>query len=80
MTYACAFLLVVALTAIVNACYAKYTLAVGARHGIATASWSAGITLTTALVVVFYVQDRSYIVAAMLGAFAGTFLTVRSAR
>jgi hypothetical protein len=60
----------------VDACWTYYTLAVQDKKALQSGLWSVGIMLTGSLVTVSYIEDRTYIVAAAIGAFAGTYYTV----
>lgn len=54
-----------------------YFIEVEARRPAQAGAWSALIILFGAFTAVNYMQDRRLIVAAMIGAFLGTYLTVR---
>lgn len=71
------FLLVMGLMTLVDLCWAKYTLAMQDKHPLRSGLWSVGIMLCGALVTVNYVGDKTLIIAAALGAFIGTFFTVK---
>lgn len=74
------FVLVMGLMAVVDLCWAKYTLAMQEKHPMRSGLWSVGIMLCGSLVTVNYVGDKTLITAAAIGAFAGTFYTVRHNR
>lgn len=80
MSYGLKFAVVMVLMMLVDACWAKYTLAMQKKHPLQSGLWSVGIMLCGALVTVNYVGDKSLIVAAAIGAFIGTFLTVKHDR
>ena len=77
MSYPERFLLVVALMTIVDMCWAKYTMEMQRRHATLAGLWSVGIMLCGSLVTVNYIDDKTLIIAAAIGAFLGTYLTVR---
>lgn len=80
MDYVGKFLLVMVLMILVDACWAKYTLAMQKHHPMASGLWSVGIMMCGALVTVNYVGDKTLIIAAAIGAFIGTYFTVRHSR
>lgn len=57
-----------------------YFIEVEARRPAQAGVWSALIILFGAFTAVNYMQDRRLIVAAMIGSFLGTYLTVRYKR
>lgn len=79
-TYWLKFALVAGLMALVDMCWAKYTLAMQDKHPMRSGLWSVGILLCGAFVTVNYVGDKSLILAAALGAFIGTYYTVRHSK
>lgn len=76
MDYAIKFATVMGLMILVDACWAKYTLAMQEKHPMRSGLWSVGIMLCGAFVTVNYIGDRSLIAAAALGAFIGTYIAV----
>jgi lipid-A-disaccharide synthase-like uncharacterized protein len=70
------FLLVVLLMAVVDVCYARYTLEMVAKRAMPAALWSGSIMACGSFVTVNYVHDRTFIFAAILGAFIGTYYTI----
>jgi hypothetical protein len=68
LTYALQFATVAALMALVE---------VGKRRAMRSALWASAIMACGSFVTVSYVGDRSLIVAAILGAFVGTYFVVR---
>ena len=60
--------------------WAKYTLAVAFLKPVLSGIYSAVIILMGAVTVVAYVEDRSMLIPAMLGAFVGTYYTIKRAR
>lgn len=62
---------------LVDACWAKYTLAMQRKAALSSGLWSVGIMLCGAFVTVNYIGDKTLIVAAALGAFIGTFVAVK---
>lgn len=74
------FFVVMGLMALVDLCWTKYTLAVTNKRALLSGAWSVGIMLCGAFVTVSYMQDRSYLVAAVIGAFAGTYFAVKHSK
>jgi len=75
MDYALKFLLVMGLMVLVDACWAGYTLAMQKKHPLQSGLWSVGIMLCGAWVTVNYMEDRTLLLAAVIGAFVGTYGT-----
>jgi hypothetical protein len=78
--YAGKFALVMFLMILVDACWAKYTLAMQRKDAMLSGLWSVGIMLCGALVTVNYVGDKTLIVAAAIGAFIGTYFAVKHSK
>lgn len=57
-------------------CWTKFFMKVAEKKAIPAGIWSASIILFGAVVTTEYVHDRTLIIAAMLGAFIGTAITV----
>ena len=70
-------LLVFVATAIADALWARYIVAIGKDAPASAATLSAGIVLVNALAVVVYVENRWAVLAAGVGAWVGTFVSVR---
>jgi hypothetical protein len=73
MTWALAFVAMIG----VDIAWAKYVLAASDRRAFHAATWSASIVCGGALVTLLYVSSPWNLVPAALGAFAGTYWTVR---
>jgi hypothetical protein len=78
--YVLKFGFVMVMMILVDTCWAKYTLAMQKKAPLASGLWSVGIMLCGALVTLNYVGDRTMIIAAAIGAFIGTFITVKHDR
>jgi hypothetical protein len=72
-------LIVFLAVAVADALWARYISAINSRDPIMSATLSMGIVLVNALAVVVYVENRWAVLAAGLGAFVGTYLSVRRA-
>jgi hypothetical protein len=75
--YIIRFIGVVIAIAAADICYTLYFIKVAERKAIASGLWSTIIMLLGAFTVENYVQDKSLVLAAMLGAFIGTAGSVR---
>lgn len=71
------YILVALSMASVDFFWARYMIAVTARQAWRAAAWSSSIILLGAFVTLSYVHEHGMIVAAAIGAFIGTFATVR---
>lgn len=70
------FALVFLAVALADVCWTKYMQKVAEKLAHASAFWSAAIIALGAFTVTEYVQDRWLIVAAILGAYVGTWVTL----
>lgn len=76
MTYLVKFILVTIAMVIADICWTYYFLKVEERKAIAAGVWSSLIIVASAFITTNYVEDKSLIPAAVLGAFIGTAGTV----
>ena len=76
MPYLAKFVLVTVAMIIADICWTYYFLKVEERNAIASGVWSALIIIASAFTTTNYVEDKSLIPAAVLGAFIGTAGTV----
>lgn len=65
--------------ALADALWARWMLATSLGHAVLAGFYSAGLVLSGAFVTVAYIKDRRYLIPALLGAFVGTYLSVRYA-
>lgn len=56
--------------------WTQYTMAVYYRDGAAAGGYSALIILLGSFVTLSYIQDKRYLIPAMIGAFLGTYLAI----
>lgn len=70
------FLLVMLAMIIADICWTVYFIKVEERRAIASGVWSALIIVASAFTTTSYVEDKSLIPAAVIGAFIGTAGTV----
>jgi uncharacterized membrane protein len=78
--YIIQFIIVVLAMILVDVCWTFYFIKVEERRSIAAGVWSSMIMLAGAVVTTHYVEDRSLMVAAIIGAFIGTAGTVEYKR
>lgn len=76
MPYLLKFVLVMLAMIIADICWTVYFLKVEERKAIASGVWSALIIVGSAFTTTSYVEDKSLIPAAVIGAFIGTAGTV----
>ena len=63
-------------TAVTDAAYVFFNAAVGARHRIRAANWSALWYLLSAFAVISYTENPMYVAFAALGSWVGAYLSV----
>ena len=73
MSYVLVFLAVAA----ADVCWTHYFIETTNKHAVKAAAWSALIVALGAFTTVSYVHERGLIIAAVFGAFAGTWATIR---
>ena len=71
------FLLIMVAMALADVCWTLYFIDVEERRAQPTTFWSAMIILVTAFTITNYVENKIYIAAAFLGAYCGTYVTIR---
>jgi len=67
---------VVLATAVTDAAYVFFNAAVGARHRVRAANWSAVWYLLSAFAVINYTQNALYVLFAALGSWLGAYASV----
>lgn len=60
-----------------DVCWTKYMQGVAAKEPVCAGLWSAMIVIVGSISVMAYVNDPVYLIPAALGAFFGTFWSVR---
>lgn len=70
------FLSVIIAVAVGDMCWTVYFIKIEERHAIGAATWATILMLVGAYSASNYIQDKTYIVAACIGAFIGTYTTV----
>ncbi len=71
------FVLIGIVMAFANMCNTLYFRNVAKKNAHAAAFWSAMLILVNAITIIHYVEDQAYILAALLGTYMGTFLTLK---
>jgi len=76
MEYIIKFILVALAMVVADVCWTFYFITVEERKVIASGIWSSLIIIASAFITTSYVEDRSLVPAAVIGAFIGTAGTV----
>lgn len=76
MVFAAKFILVMLAMIVADICWAMYFIEIDKRRVYAAGAWSAVIIIASAFITTSYVEDKSMVPAAALGAFIGTAGTV----
>jgi len=76
MSYWLQFITIIILVTLSDICWTMYFIKVGEKKSFAAASWSSIILLFGALTTINYVHDKTLIIAAAIGGFIGTFISV----
>jgi O-antigen/teichoic acid export membrane protein len=76
MSYPIQFILVMFAMVIADVCWTYYFIKVEERKAVASGIWSSLIILASAFITTSYVEDKSLVPAAVIGAFIGTASTV----
>lgn len=72
MQYWFTFLFVMVAVTIADVCWTMYFIETEKRNAVKAGVWSAMIMVAGAFTTTKYVDDRSFIIAAVIGAFLGT--------
>ena len=76
MEYIVKFILVALAMIVADVCWTLYFIKVEERKAIGAGVWSALIIVASAFITTSYVEDKSLVPAAVIGAFIGTAGTV----
>lgn len=76
MIYTLKFIGVLLAMGLADVCWAYYFITIDERKSVAAGIWAVFIYMFGAFTVTSYMEDRSLIIAAMIGSFVGTYLTV----
>jgi len=61
---------------LVDICWAKYFIHIGKHNAIKAASWGTMIMVLGSFTTINYVGDKTLLIAAWIGSFAGTYYAV----
>jgi hypothetical protein len=64
-------------TFIIDVIYAKYYLALSEKNAMRASLWAGSLYFFTATVVVNYTENHWLIIPSVIGAFAGTYVTLK---
>jgi hypothetical protein len=76
MDYTIKFLGVMIAMAITDVCWAYYFIKVDERRSLGASLWAVALFVCGATVTTNYVADKSLLIAAALGSFIGTYITI----
>lgn len=76
MSYPLQFIAVIGAVAIADAFWTLYFIETEKRNALMASVWSSLIILASAYATTSYVDDKRFVIAAVLGAFIGTFITI----
>ena len=78
--YPVKFVIVMVAMFLVDICWAKYFIYVGKHKPFLASAWGSSILLFGAVSTISYVHDRTFLIAAFLGSFIGTYWAVNKER
>lgn len=74
------YILVAIAVAAADVCWTLYFIETTAKHAVRAAAWSSMIVILSGFTVIQYTHDPKMLAAAAVGAFVGTWATVRFKR
>ena len=77
MSFTTTYLLVVLAMILVDICWTMYFVETANKNAVKAGVWSALIMLCGSYATISFVHDKRFITAAMIGAFIGTFATIK---
>lgn len=77
MDFALTYIGVMIVTAILDVCWTMFLIETEKRSAFKASAWSSLIILSNALVIILYVENKWLISAAAIGAFIGTYATIK---
>jgi len=80
MTYLLQFFGVAIAMFLADVCWAYYFIKIAERKSLPASIWGTSIYLFSAFTVTSYVNDKTFIIAAVIGSFLGTYCTVEYKR
>lgn len=76
MEYALKFIGVIIATILVDICWAYYFIKINEEDALASSIWGSLILIFGAFTTINYVDDKSLLIAAIIGSFVGTYGTI----
>lgn len=77
MGYWLHFAMVIAFVICTDACWAMYIITTGEKKALASSIWAVLIYFLSAQTIFMYMEDHSFMWAALIGAFIGTYVTIK---
>jgi hypothetical protein len=77
MLFVLKFLFVMVLMGVADVCWTMYFIKVQQKDALRSAMWSSMIVVCGIITTIFYVEDHWLGLASIIGAFVGTYLTVK---
>jgi hypothetical protein len=77
MDYLIKFIVVLVAMAVTDVCWAYYFIKVGERRAVQAGLWAILLFFAGAVVTTNYVGDHTMMIAAAIGSFVGTYITVK---
>lgn len=71
------FLLVFICVTVTDGCWAIYIVKTAQKKALPAATWGAAISLLAAFTVIMYTEDHHFLFASVLGAFVGTYISIK---
>lgn len=75
--YAVRFLMVFGASFLSDICWAFYFIKIASQKAIAAGLWGASVIILGSMITISFVDDHTLLIPSVLGAFVGTFLTVK---
>jgi hypothetical protein len=76
IAYALKFFGVIIATILVDICWAYYFIKINEEEPLPASTWASLILVFGAFTTINYVDDRSLLIAAVIGSFIGTYATI----
>ena len=77
MSFWVQFLLVTISVAVADVCWTMWFLKTANRNAVKAGIWSALVILFGAFSTISWIDDRRFLIASMIGAFLGTWITIK---
>ncbi len=77
MSFLLKFMLVFVCVTITDACWAFYIVKASQKKALPASVWGSMISMLTSITVIAYTEDHRFIIASVLGAFVGTYLSIK---